>query len=255
MDSDFARIEEVLNKVSAGELPIRQAAALLAGESNMVFARLDTARAHRRGLPEAIYCPGKTIEQIVAIAGEMKKIGQSFFATRASFEIYSAVKAAIPEARYHADARAVTADFQPPAPQRGLVAVLSAGTADISVAEEAALAAERMGARVTRIWDVGVAGLHRLMRHVDVLRSARAVVVVAGMEGALPSVAAGLTDRPVIAVPTSVGYGTGAGGLAALLSMLNTCVPGVLVVNIDNGFGAGVAAAMINALGESTPKQ
>ena len=214
------------------------------------FARVDTGRLKRRGLSEVVFCPGKTPEQVLAIFRSLRDAGQNAFATRAAPELYAALRAELPELVYHAAARAMTLDTVPlPAPS-GLVAVVCAGTSDLPVAEEAALAAERLGAHVERVTDVGLAGLHRLMPFVDRLRAARAVVVVAGMEGALPSVVAGLIDRPVIAVPTSIGYGTSMNGVAALLAMLNTCVPGITVVNIDNGFGAGVAAAMINRTGK-----
>ena len=225
-----------------------------AGIEDLGFAQVDTDRLHRRGLPEVIFCPGKTAEQIVQIVGALKSAGQNAYATRADQEIYKQVAESFPEAVFHADARAITLDVAPAETPVGLVAVVSAGTSDIPVAAEAALTAERMGAKVERILDVGVAGLHRLMQHLDVLRSARAIVVVAGMEGALPSVVGGLLDKPIIAVPTSVGYGTSMNGLAALLAMLNSCVPGISVVNIDNGFGAGVAAAMINRTGENQQK-
>jgi NCAIR mutase (PurE)-related protein len=176
----------------------------------------------------------------------LKKSGQNILATRVSPEKYAAVRKSVPSTVYHKDARMITVDVSGPIRKSGLVAVVSAGTSDIPVAEEAALTAERMGAKVERIFDVGVAGLHRLAKHINLLRSANALVVVAGMEGALPSVIGGLIDKPIIAVPTSIGYGTSMQGVAALLAMLNTCVPGISVVNIDNGFGAGVAAAMIN---------
>jgi len=215
-------------------------------EVDLGFAKVDTHRLKRRGLPEVIFCPGKTSEQVVKIVKALAGKRQNVFATRASLEQYEAVKAAFPKAVYHEHARAITLDTGKKPRPTGRVAVVSAGTSDIPVAEEAALAAERMGAKVERIYDVGVAGLHRLINHAGTIRSARAVVVVAGMEGALPSVVGGLIDRPIIAVPTSVGYGTSMRGVAALLAMLNTCVPGITVVNIDNGFGAGVAAAMIN---------
>lgn len=225
------------------------AEAALRREASLDFARVDLERHARCGLPEVIYCPGKTAEQVVAIARRLLEAGQPVFATRADAAVYTAVRAAIPSAVYHALARCICVDPTPlPAPQ-GLVAVVCAGTADLPVAEEAALTAERMGACVERVFDVGVAGLHRLMPHLELLRRARALVVVAGMEGALPSVVGGLVDRPIVAVPTSVGYGTHFQGLAALLAMLNSCVPGVMVVNVDNGFGAGVAAARINRTG------
>jgi NCAIR mutase (PurE)-related protein len=215
-------------------------------EVDLGFAKVDTNRLERRGLPEVIFSPGKTADQVVKIVGALAKNKQNVLATRATKELFEAVKASFPKAVYHESARAITLDSGKKVRLSGLVAVVSAGTSDIPVADEAALVAERMGAKVERIYDVGVAGLHRLINHVPALRKARAVVVVAGMEGALPSVVGGLIDRPIIAVPTSIGYGTSMKGVAALLAMLNTCVPGITVVNIDNGFGAGVAAAMIN---------
>jgi len=216
------------------------------GEVNLCFARVDTDRMRRRGMPEVIYCPGKTTEHIIKIMRALIRSKQHVMATRATPEQAAVICASVSKSVYNADARIVTVDVGRKPSPRGLVVVLSAGTSDIPVSEEAALTAERMGARVRRVYDVGVAGIHRLGRHLPLLRSARAVVVVAGMEGALPSVVGGLIDKPVIAVPTSTGYGTGLKGFSALLAMLNTCVPGITVVNIDNGFGAGVAAAMIN---------
>ena len=216
------------------------------------FAKVDTDRLTRCGIPEVIFCPGKTDGQIVTIMKAMRKAKQNVLATRATPEQFRAVKRALPAAAYHRTARAITLDVVKLPSRTGLVAVVCAGTSDLPVADEAALTAERMGAKVKRISDVGVAGLHRLMEHLDLLRSARAVVVVAGMEGALPSVVGGLINKPVIAVPTSIGYGTSLHGIAALLAMLNSCVPGITVVNIDNGFSAGVAAAMINRTGEES---
>ena len=221
-------------------------------EDNLGFARVDVERPLRCGLPEVIYCPGKTAEQVTRIVMSLKESGQDVLATRATPEQYEHVRKQVPEAQYHETARAITVDVVEPRAPVGRVAVVCAGTSDLPVAEEAALTAERMGAAVERIFDVGVAGLHRLMNHVDALKSCRAVVVVAGMEGALPSVVGGLIDKPIIAVPTSVGYGTSMQGIAALLAMLNSCVPGISVVNIDNGFGAGVAATLINRTGEPT---
>jgi NCAIR mutase (PurE)-related protein len=217
-------------------------------EDTPAFADVDTDRLQRRGMPETIFCPGKTSDQLISIIGILSDAGQDIFATRATQEQYEDVHTAFPDTVFHEAAGAITWDVADRPEPIGLVAVVCAGTSDIPVAEEAALTAERMGARVERICDVGVAGLHRIMKHVDLLRSARVAVVVAGMEGALPSVVGGLIDKPIIAVPTSVGYGTGIGGIAALMTMLNTCVPGISVVNIDNGFGAGVSAAMINRL-------
>jgi len=237
---------DILGQVERGELTADAAWELLAAGRDLDFADVDTDRARRRGLPEVIYCPGKTPTQVVEIMKVLIAACQDVLATRATPEQADAAKDAIPQAVYHEDARAITVDTAERPTPAGLVAVVCAGTSDIPVAEEAALTAERMGARVERLRDVGIAGLHRVVKHLDLLRESRAVVVVAGMEGALPSVVAGLIDRPVIAVPTSIGYGTSMKGLAALLAMLNSCVPGVSVVNIDNGFGAGVAAAMIN---------
>jgi pyridinium-3,5-biscarboxylic acid mononucleotide synthase len=210
------------------------------------FATLDTHRAMRRGFPETVYGPGKSIEQIVAIMGRLHAAGQSAMVTRVGPEVHEAVRATHPRVEYDAVARALVLRAGRKPKGRPGVVVMTAGTTDISVAEEAALTAELLGERIERIYDVGVAGLHRLLVHRAALASANVVVAVAGMEGALPSVVAGLVDCPVIAVPTSVGYGAGAGGFAALLSMLNSCSPGVAVVNIDNGHGAGCLASLIN---------
>lgn len=243
-----ANLSELLELVAHGGVSPDEARRRIeaAGERHVGYARIDTDRLRRCGLPEAIFSPGKSVDQIVGILRAMRESGQNGMATRVTHEQAAAIGAAIPEVVYHPDARIVTLDTVPlPAPV-GLVSVVCAGTSDIPVAAEAALTAGRMGARVEPLYDVGVAGLHRLLRHVDALRKARVVVVVAGMEGALPSVVGGLLDRPLIAVPTSIGYGAGQGGFAALLAMLNSCVPGITVVNIDNGFGAGVAAALIN---------
>jgi NCAIR mutase (PurE)-related protein len=217
-------------------------------ETDLGFAKLDLDRPRRRGMPEVIYGAGKTAEQLAAIFRAMAEAGQNAFATRVSAEHAAVVRQTLPDAVYHPVARILTRDVAPLPERRGKVAVLCAGTSDLPVAEEAALTAERLGAAVVRLFDVGVAGLHRLLSRQAQFADARALVVVAGMEGALPSVVAGLVDRPVIAVPTSVGYGASFQGLAALLAMLNSCATGVTVVNIDNGFGAGVAAAMINRL-------
>lgn len=219
-------------------------------EKNLGYARVDTDRQRRKGFPEVIFCQGKTPEQVVAIVAALHEAGQNVLATRATREQADSVKKVFPRSRYNATARVITLEITRCPRPVGCVAVLSAGTTDIPVAEESALVAEAMGARVVRIYDVGVAGLHRLLHNLPALRKARALVVVAGMEGALPSVVGGLTSCPIIAVPTSIGYGTSFGGLTALLAMLNSCAPGITVVNIDNGFGAGVAAALINARGK-----
>ncbi|OQW96969.1 MAG: 1-(5-phosphoribosyl)-5-amino-4-imidazole-carboxylate carboxylase, partial [Verrucomicrobia bacterium A1] len=233
---------------AAGELPVQEALRRLgaASEENLGFARVDLERHHRRGFPEVIFSSGKTPEQIIPSMRALQRAGQNILCTRATREMYDAIAQAYPGAVYHAEARLITLDVTERPKQTGQIAVVSAGTSDIPVAEEAAITAEWMGARVVRVYDVGVAGLHRLVNHLDTLRASRAVVVVAGMEGALPSVVGGLIARPIIAVPTSVGYGTHLQGLAPLLAMLNTCVPGIAVVNVDNGFGAGVTAALIN---------
>ena len=215
-------------------------------EADLGFARLDLDRLRRRGIPEVIFGSGKTAAQLAAILARLNEAGQNAFATRVTPEQAEAVRREIPDAVYEPVSRTLTRDVASLPRLRGKVAILCAGTADIPVAEEAAVTAARMGARVERVYDVGVAGLHRLLRRLPVFADARAVIVVAGMEGALPSVVAGLIDKPVIAVPTSVGYGAALNGLTALLAMTTSCASGVTVVNIDNGFGAGVAAAMIN---------
>lgn len=214
------------------------------------FAKIDFHRELRRGFPEVVYCAGKTKEQVVAIVRNLAaKADHNILATRAGREVYEAVAAEVAGSEYHDIARLIIIR-RGPQEKRGCIAVLSAGTSDMPVAEEAALTAEAMGNRVERIYDAGVAGIHRLLNYRDTLLAARVLIVVAGMEGALPSVVGGLVDKPVIAVPTSVGYGASFGGLAPLLAMLNSCASGVSVVNIDNGFGAGYQAGLINKLGD-----
>ena len=211
------------------------------------FARLDHDRAARRGYPEAIYAEGKTTGQLAGIAASVRDRGDATLFTRLTAAQAAAVLAELPDARYDADARLLAWPAEPPSPTGGLVTVLAAGTSDLPVAREAALTATHLGRACELIVDVGVAGLHRLLAHLDLLRRSRVVVVAAGMDGALPSVVAGLVSAPVVAVPTSVGYGAAFGGVAALLAMLNACAPGVAVVNIDNGYGAGHLAAQIAA--------
>ncbi|HEY3262655.1 MAG TPA: nickel pincer cofactor biosynthesis protein LarB [Pseudonocardiaceae bacterium] len=211
------------------------------------FMELDHDRVARRGYPEAIYCAGKTPEQLTLIAAEVRGRSVPTLFTRADPSQARAILERLPDARYHADARLVAWPAEPPAPTGGLVAVVAAGTSDLPVAREAALTCAHLGRPTDLVVDVGVAGLHRVLGRLDQLRRARVVVVVAGMDGALPSVVAGLVAVPVVAVPTSVGYGASFGGLAALLAMLNACAPGVGVVNIDNGYGAGHLAAQIAA--------
>ncbi len=208
------------------------------------FASIDSHRHLRRGAPEVIFCQGKTPEQAAGIFSTMSKQG-SVMATRADEGHWRAVKAKCSSAVYYKQARIITGKALSRKKTGRYVAVVTAGTSDIPVAEEAALTAEMLGCRVERLWDVGVAGIHRLFHKIKTLQEASAIVVAAGMEGALPSVVSGLVAVPVIAVPTSVGYGASFSGLAALLAMLNSCSPGVAVVNIDNGFGAGYLASMI----------
>ena len=220
------------------------------------FARIDHHRALRLGLPEVIYSAGKTPDQVAEIFARMAAAGGGVLATRADAAAYAAVRLRVPGAVYHEQASIIGLQPSTPKEPAGPVAVVCAGTSDLPVAEEAATTAEYLGCEVTRIWDVGVAGLHRILAAREGLSTARAVIVCAGMEGALPSVVGGLVAAPVIAVPTSVGYGAAFGGLAALLGMLNSCSPNVCVVNIDNGFGAAyVAAMMVRAQGsEHTPQ-
>jgi NCAIR mutase (PurE)-related protein len=211
------------------------------------FAKVDHHRALRDSLPEVVLAEGKTPAQTAEIAGRLAERADRVLITRADPVCFEAVRAALPDATYHETARAITLDRRQETKQPG-VTVLCGGTADLPVAEEAAVTAELMGSAVERVYDVGVAGIHRLLDHLPALRDARALVAVAGMEGALPSVVAGLVAVPVIAVPTSTGYGASFGGIAPLLAMLNACATGVAVVNIDNGFGAGYLAAVINRL-------
>ncbi len=249
---DRERIKDLLFQVREGKISIEDAFEQIKNlpYQDMDFAKVDHHRHLRKGFPEVIYCPGKETAHIVKIAGSLSSSGVTMLATRATEEVYHAIKQEISTAEYHPSAQAVVILGEHELPPVGKVVVLSAGTADIPVADEAALTAELMGAKVDRIYDVGVAGIHRLLDHRHQMEQARALVVVAGMEGALPSVVGGLVNCPVVAVPTSVGYGAHLEGLAPLLTMLNTCATGVSVVNIDNGFGAGYTAALINRVGE-----
>ncbi len=238
----------LLEEVRQGEVNIEEALARLRGFpfEDLGFAHVDSHRALRKGFPEVVFCPGKTTEQIVQIVALIRQRDGRAMAARATPEVADAVRVAVPDAVYHPAARMIVAGEPAPAAGRGTVLVVSAGTADIPVADEAAVTAATMGSPVERLFDVGVAGIHRLFAHRDKLFEANVLVVAAGMEGALPSVVAGLVDRPVVAVPTSIGYGASFNGLAALLAMLNSCAPGVAVMNIDNGFGAGYLAHLIN---------
>ena len=212
------------------------------------FATLDSQRAARRGYPEAVYCEGKTPAQLSRIAAEVRRRADSVtLFTRADHGQAAAVLSELPDARYEAESRLLAWPPDPPPAAGGLVVVVAAGTSDLPVAREALLTAQYLGRRAELVVDVGVAGLHRILSRVELLREARVIVVAAGMDGALPSVVAGLVGAPVVALPTSVGYGASFGGIAALLAMLNACAPGVAVVNIDNGYGAGHLAAQIAA--------
>ena len=218
--------------------------------ADLGFAQVDTHRALRKGFPEVIFGAGKTPAQVVKIAERLYANEQRILVTRVNGEHARALRKRFKEAVHHELARCVTLEKKPAPRRPGIIAVVCAGTSDLPVAEEAAVTAEIMGNKVERVADVGVAGVHRLLGRLETLQRAHVIIVVAGMEGALPSVVAGLVAAPVIAVPTSVGYGASFGGLAALLGMLNSCGSGVTVVNIDNGFGAGFAASQINALSE-----
>ena len=248
-------LESLLSQVADGSLSPADAAAALRGYVDLGFAHVDTDRVRRVGFPEVIFGQGKTPGQIAAIARALFVRGQRVLATRIDPGAVPEILAELADLpiRHEAAARTLVIESAPaPATGRGTILILSAGTSDLPVAEEAAVTARVYGNTVERLTDVGVAGLHRLLGHLDHLRAASVLIVIAGMEGALPSVVAGLVARPVIAVPTSIGYGASFGGLAALLGMLNSCATGVTVVNIDNGFGAAYAASLINQAQGST---
>ena len=237
----------MLHAVQRRRLSVPAAAAQLRDLpfADLAYAKVDHHRALRRGFPEVIYGPGKTVGQVVAVARRLVKAGHPLVVTKASPAIFARLQREIAGLQYQPTARLITTPL-PKRPRGGMVAVVTAGTTDIPVAVEAETILRLMGCRVESLYDVGVAGIHRVMAHLPMLRRAQAIIVVAGMEGALPSVVSGLVSRPVIAVPTSVGYGAAFKGLAPLLTMLNSCSPGVAVVNIDNGFGAGYFAALIS---------
>lgn len=243
-------LKKMLEDIRDGRLGVDDGVELLKSMpyQDIGHAKIDTHRELRVGYPEVIYCPGKTTEQIIAIFQAMMEREADILATRAGEEVFEAVKSICAEAVYHRSAKAITLKKSAEEPSAGYISCVTAGTSDIPVAEEAAVTAELFGNRIERIYDAGVAGIHRLFHNLDVIKGARVNIVVAGMDGALPSVIGGLVDKPVIAVPTSIGYGASFQGLAALLSMLNTCANGVCVVNIDNGYGAGYAASVINRL-------
>jgi pyridinium-3,5-biscarboxylic acid mononucleotide synthase len=247
-------IGEILKAVAAGRVSADEALVQLRDLPfhDLGFAKIDGHRMLRRGVPEVVFGQGKSVEQIVAIGKRIASAGTTLIVTRLDSDKARAVKKKLRALTYHPDAQLGTIVRERlKAAGHGTVMVISAGTSDIPVAEEAAICAELFGNRVQRLYDVGVAGIHRLTANLDDVKAASVLIVVAGMEGALPSVVAGLIDKPVIAVPTSVGYGTSMGGLAALLGMLNSCSSGVTVVNIDNGFGAALSATLINRTGLS----
>ena len=210
------------------------------------FAKVDLHRVLRKGIPEVIFCPGKSPDQIIKIMQSINRVSGPVLATHAKREIFNKVKEKIPEAKFYEDARIIVLEKRSRLPFKGKVLIITAGTGDYSVAEESAVTLETLGNKVERLYDVGVAGIHRLFLNRNKMKTAKVIIVVAGMEGALASVVGGLTSKPVIAVPTSVGYGANFKGITPLLTMLNCCAPGVVVVNIDNGFGAGYFAHLIN---------
>jgi len=247
---DNENIRRILEEVRNGSKNIDEALDILKNLpfSDLGFAKIDHHRVIRRGYPEVIYCSGKTIEQVTKIFENMMQFHNNILGTRANREMYEAVKKLYPEAEYNDLARTITIRKKDIVPTKTYIAVITAGTSDIPVAEEAAVTAEIFGNKVERLYDVGIAGIHRLYSNIEIIKGAKVLIVIAGMEGALPSVVGGLVDKPVIAVPTSIGYGAAFNGVAALLGMLTSCSSGTAVVNIDNGFGAGYMASMINKL-------
>jgi len=248
---DFRKLEDLLKKVRSGRTSIQEAMAQLKSLpfEDLGYARIDHHRSLRKGFPEVIWGEGKTSGQILSIMKQLKRKGQNILITRLEEKKAKAIKKAFSKSQYYPQSKVLTYLTHPVKSEgKGTILVVTAGTTDIPVAEEAAVTAQFMGNRVETLYDVGVAGIHRLLSERERLEAARVLIVVAGMEGALPSVIGGLVDRPVIAVPTSVGYGTSFGGITALLAMLNSCASGVAVVNIDNGFGAGYMASLINRM-------
>jgi len=243
---DKSKIKNILQSVKSGKSSIEKAIDVLKHlpYEDLSFAKIDHHRHIRQGIPEVIFAEGKKIEDVIRIARSMYKKSKKLLITKASQEIYDSLK--IKNAVFHSRSGSISAGGE--RRKKGHVLVLSAGTSDIPIAEEAVVTASFLGSMVESVFDVGVAGIHRLMDNKDSINAAKVIIVVAGMEGALPSVVGGLTDKPIIAVPTSVGYGTSLGGLTALFAMLNSCVPGIAVMNIDNGFGAGCLAHKINSL-------
>lgn len=248
MDSND--IKKLLEDIKNGEVSVEEGTEQLSDLpfKELGFAKIDNHRELRVGYPEVIYCAGKTVDQVKGIIEFMMTKNNNILGTRASEEMYKAILEICPEAEYNKLARTITVKKKSLTMPDSYIAIVTAGTSDIPVAEEAAVTAEILGNKVERVFDVGVAGIHRLFNRMELIRGARVVIVIAGMEGALASVVGGLVDKPVIAVPTSIGYGANFGGLAPLLAMLNSCASGISVVNIDNGFGAGYLASMINKL-------
>ncbi len=247
---DKNSLRRLLESLREGKVDVDQALEQLKSlpYDDIGFAKLDTHRDLRRGFPEVIFCKGKTAAQVSEIVTALNRGERLVMATKATTDIYTAVQENCPEAVYHETAQIILSGPMPEPRTEKNIAVVSAGTSDIPIAEEAAVTAESMGNPVERLYDIGVAGIHRLLHNKDKLFAANVIIVVAGMEGALASVVGGMVSSPVIAVPTSIGYGASFNGLAPLLSMLNCCAPGVVVVNIDNGFGAGYSAAVINQM-------
>ncbi|MBN1412588.1 MAG: nickel pincer cofactor biosynthesis protein LarB [Spirochaetales bacterium] len=245
------QLKIIIDRIKNGELS--QDAALKsiknALSGHLGFAEIDLARAVRTGFPEVVFCLNKTDEEVLKITEMLYKHNKHVLLTRVRESAAKLLKKSFPDLVYHEKSRAVT--IGEPDAETGLVSVVTAGTSDIPIGEEAAVTARMMGARIRTYWDIGIAGIHRLFSKIEPLKESHVIVAVAGMDGALPGVIAGLVECPVIAVPTSIGYGTGAGGYAALMTMLNSCAPGVSVVNIDNGFGAGYTAALINKRGSA----
>ena len=252
MDQD--QLRSILDKVERGTATASEAAAELSDRlrrlpfEDLGFARIDHHRPLRQGFPEVIFGAGKTPDQVAAIAERLVSAGQALLVTRTDAATYSAVEKVVPHARFHSTARTISYTTASRPTGRGTILIAAAGTSDLPVAEEARISAETLGNQVDQLYDIGVAGLHRMLAEYDRIDQARVIIAVAGMEGALPSVIGGLVRVPVIAVPTSVGYGASFGGLTALLAMLNSCASGVAVVNIDNGFGAAAMASLINHL-------
>jgi NCAIR mutase (PurE)-related protein len=243
-------IEDLLTDIKNGGTSVEDALELLQNfpYTDLGYARIDHHREMRTGYPEIVYCAGKTPEQVAGIFKLMVTKENNVIGTRADEKTYEKVREVVPDAVFHSVARIISVQKKKPAPPESKIAVITAGTSDMPVAEEAAITAELLGNEVLRIYDAGVAGIHRLVDKLPEIRKCRVIIVIAGMEGALASVVGGLVDKPVIAVPTSVGYGANFGGISALLAMLTSCSAGVTVVNIDNGFGAGFSASMINQM-------